>query len=274
MKFELKYFTGTGNSLKVINTFKEIFVENNHLVNVSSIKKGGQIVEADIIGFCFPVYAFGIPRICRNYLKELPKFKNEQKAFIIITAGDNDESGFSIFEGIKILKKKNCKIVYSAVVQMPINWTTSPEPPLPPTKEEAVLIIDKGVNQTRTLANDILKGIEKFHMFNFPKRYNKPKFYCDYLLFIYFGVSNLWRNFKVHSKCNGCSICSKICPTKSISIKENKPIWSATCEQCMRCVNFCPNGSIYQSFGGDTKGKNRYYEPSFNPLNERNPCRQ
>jgi len=61
MKIELRYFTGTGNSLKVLSTCKEVFLENNHSVNLSVIKIGEQVDSADIIGFCFPVYAFGIP---------------------------------------------------------------------------------------------------------------------------------------------------------------------------------------------------------------------
>ena len=40
----------------------------------------------------------------------------------------------------------------------------------------------------------------------------------------------------------------------------------ATCEQCMRCVNYCPKLAIFQKDEGGIKGKNIYYEPSFKPL--------
>jgi Pyruvate/2-oxoacid:ferredoxin oxidoreductase delta subunit/NAD(P)H-dependent FMN reductase len=266
MKIELRYFTGTGNSLKVFRTCHKVFIENKHSVNLSAIKTGEQINSSDIIGFCFPVYAFGIPRICRKYLNKLQRFENKQKAFVLVTAGDADESGFSINETTKILEKKNCSIVYTGVVQMPINWTTSPQPPFPPNKDEAKLIIEKGLNLTKSMTMEIIAGTSKFHMFNYPKRYNKLKFYSDYLLFKYLGISNLWRNFKVYESCTGCGICVKACPTASIKIVDKKPLWSSTCEQCMRCVNYCPNEAIYQTMGGDTKGKNKYLEPSFNPI--------
>lgn len=266
MKVELKYFTGTGNSLKVLSTCQDVFIENNHSVNISAIKTDEQIDPADLLGFCFPVYAFGIPRICRKYLNKLLPFKNKQKAFVLVTAGDADESGFSIREATKILEKKNCTIIYTGVVQMPINWTTSPQPPFPPNVEEAKLIIEKGVSLTKTITLDIIAGISKFHQFNYPKRYKKLKFYSDYFLFKYLGISNLWRNFKVYESCTGCGICTRICPTSSIKIIDKKPIWTSTCEQCMRCVNYCPSESIYQTMGGDTKGKNKYLEPSFKPI--------
>ncbi|MBN2571658.1 MAG: EFR1 family ferrodoxin [Ignavibacteriales bacterium] len=266
MKIELRYFTGTGNSLKILDTCKEIFVQNNHETTISEINfNETNLNKSDILGFCFPVYAFGIPRICRKYLKSIQKFNIRQKVFVLITAGDSDESGFSISECVKILQKKNCDIVYSGVIQMPINWTTSPIPPFPPSREEAIEIIKVGVEQAKRITHEILNGIKKYHVFNYPKRFTKIHFYKDYWLFKYMGLQNLWRTFKVYDTCNGCQLCSKICPTKSIRIEDGKPVWTSTCEQCMRCVNFCPKESIFQSMGGETKGKNKYHEPDFKP---------
>jgi Pyruvate/2-oxoacid:ferredoxin oxidoreductase delta subunit/flavodoxin len=266
MKIDLKYFTGTGNSLKIANSCREIFMQFNHETTISEINsENTNLIGSDLLGFFFPVYAFGIPRICRKYLKTIQKFNSRQNVFVLITAGDSDESGFSLKECEQILKKKNCDIVYSGVIQMPINWTTSPVPPFPPSKEEAFAIIKAGVEQAKSITHDILNGTNKYHIFNYPKRYTVIRFYKDYWLFKLIGIQNLWRTFKVYDTCNGCQLCSKICPTKSIKIEEKKPVWTSTCEQCMRCVNFCPNESIYQSMGGGTKGKNRYYEPSFKP---------
>jgi hypothetical protein len=73
MNVELKYFSGTGNSYKILDTCKEIFIQNGNKATLSSITDKSNINEdADLIGFCFPVYAFGIPRICRKYLLNLP----------------------------------------------------------------------------------------------------------------------------------------------------------------------------------------------------------
>lgn len=266
MRFELRYFTGTGNSLKILKTCQEVFLEAGNSAEISEINLAEtKIKEADIIGFCFPVYAFGIPRICRKYLGRIDRFANTQKAFVIITAGDSKQSGFSVIECGRILKKKNCEIIYSGVVQMPINWITSPVPPFPPSKEEAVEIIRRGVEQAKGMAHDIISGIRHLHVFTYPTRYTKFRFLKDYLLFRYLGVQNLWRTFKTYDSCNGCQICAMICPTESIRIIEKRPVWTSTCEQCMRCVNCCPQESIYQTMGGDTMGKERYCEPDFNP---------
>lgn len=266
MRFELRYFTGTGNSLKILKTCQEVFLEADHKAAISEINLSEtKINEADIIGFCLPVYAFGIPRICREYFHRIKRFEKKQKAFVIITAGDSKESGFSVVECERLLVKKNCEIIYSGVVQMPINWITSPVPPFPPSREEALEIIIRGREQAKRMAHDIISSISHLHIFAYPTRYTKFRFYKDYWLFRYLGIQNLWRTFKTYDTCNDCQICAMICPTRSIRIIGKRPVWSSTCEQCMRCVNFCPRESIYQTMGGDTKGKSRYYEPDFHP---------
>jgi len=264
MKVLLKYFSGTGNSYRILNECKEIFIQNGYEADFSSITEEPGINEkADLIGFCFPVYAFAIPRICRNYLLNLPKFTNPIKTFILITAGDEDESGFSIPESTKILSNKNLNVIYSEVIHMPSNWTVSMNPP---PKEEALKIIESGVKQVSQVTKDIMDNIKNFHQFNYPANYTKFGFYKDYYLFKWLGVSNLWRNFRTDETCNSCEICAKICPTNSIEMMDDKPSWSKTCEQCMRCVNFCPKQAIFQKGEGSVKGRNIYHEAGFKPL--------
>ncbi len=264
MNVELKYFSGTGNSYKIIDTCKEIFIQNGNKVTLSSITDKSNINEdADLIGFCFPVYAFGIPRICRNYLLNLPIFKSPINTFILITAGNLDESGFSVEESTKILKRKGLNVTYSKVIQMPINWTVLMNPP---SKEEAQSIINTGVFKTRQIAQNIIDGVLHHHAFNYPSTYSKFGFYKDYYVFKWLGVSNLWRNYRTDETCDSCGLCEKICPTNSIQIVDNKPKWLKTCEQCMRCVNYCPKQAIFQTGEGSIKGKNIYFEPSFKPL--------
>ncbi len=120
MNIELEYFTGTGNSKRVLETCRDVFVSNGHSVRISEIAfDETNLPNSDLLGFCFPVYAFGIPRICRKYKKALNRFVTPQKVFVLITAGDSDESGFAASECEKILRKKNCEIIYTRVIQMP-----------------------------------------------------------------------------------------------------------------------------------------------------------
>jgi len=136
----------------------------------------------------------------------------------------------------------------------------------PPSKREAQAIIDKGIQHAREIGNDIINGIHKYHQFNIPKNYGRFGLYKEYYLFKYLGIQNSWRIFKVYDNSKGCGLCKKICPTGSIRMVNNLPVWSSSCEQCMRCVNYCPNEAIYQSMGGGTSGRNKYHVPDFKPL--------
>ena len=62
------------------------------------------------------------------------------------------------------------------------------------------------------------------------------------------------RSFSSNEKCNGCGICSKVCPVSNIRITDNKPVWRNHCETCLACHNWCPNKAIQ---GG--VGANDYY---------------
>ena len=264
MNITLKYFSGTGNSFRIINECKKIFIDKGNNVELDSITENVELnIETHMLGFCFPVYAFDIPRICSNYLKNLPKSKERIKAFVLITAGDPEEAGFSFERCKKILSKKNIEVIYSDVIHMPANWTVAMNPP---SMNEAINIIAAGVKKTHKILEDILNNKMFHHKFNYPPRYSKFGFYKDYFLFKWMGLSYFWRTFQCDESCNACGICEKMCPTKSIKMIDNKPQWAKTCEQCMRCVNYCPKQAIFQKHEGSIKGKNTYHEPSFKPL--------
>jgi ferredoxin len=264
MNIELVYFSGTGNSWKILDTIGRTFEKNGHNVTTSPMKVGTQFsVDAGLIGICCPVYAFGMPRIVRKYLNDLAVETSSRKAIVVVTAGKKEESGFTIGEISRILRRKMFTIVYSEVVEMPANWTTYMNPP---TAEAAISILEKGQNEAQIIAENILQGNEYHHCQNIPPNYGRWGLYREYALFRFLGIHQLWRSFKTYDTCNGCGKCAKSCPTQSIQLQNNVPHWSATCEQCMRCVNFCPNKAIYQSMGGDTATRNQYHEPDFKPI--------
>jgi hypothetical protein len=163
MKIGLRYFTGTGNSWKVMDTCKSIFQMDGHQVEMQEITSESGVPLTDILGFCFPVYASGIPGICRNYLQSIKQFETKQKVFVLIVGGDADESGYAINECKRILNSKNCEIFYSDIIQMPINGTTSPKTPFPPSKDEAKRNIERGVIQAKISAVEIIIRIHKNH---------------------------------------------------------------------------------------------------------------
>lgn len=263
-QISLEYFTGTGNSLRVLEICKGIFEQNDFLVKISSITDENNISDdCDLKGFCFPVYAFGLPRISKDYLNNLPKQTANKKVFLLVTCGDPDEVGFALKDGMKILKKKNYNVIYSDAVHMPANWITFINPP---SKEEALLILDNGFKKSEQIVNNIIENKEYHRTFNIPKKYSKFHLYKEYYSFHKIGIYQMWRMFRTNEDCNTCGLCAKVCPTNSIVMVDDRPKWKSSCEQCMRCVNMCPQEAIFQTYGGNTAKKNRYMEPHFKPF--------
>ena len=265
MKIGLRYFTGTGNAWKILDTCKETFIEAGHQVNMSKLDPGECRLDADLIGFAFPVYAFGMPRIVRRYLRSIGKFPKKQKVFFIVTPGDVTGSSSTCKKCENILKRKNCDVVYSDVIKMPNNWITFSHTG---SSEDNQAIIEKGVERAKSISKDISDN--KISTFNVKQIPGVLRALGDVIniLFRNVGVKAMKRWFRVYESCNGCGLCAKACPTKTIVMLKGKPKWAFnTCEQCMRCVHICPQESIYQ-FPAGTKGKSRYMEPDFKPLEQ------
>ncbi len=51
-------------------------------------------------------------------------------------------------------------------------------------------------------------------------------------------------SFSANEFCNGCGICSEVCPVNNIKIVDKKPVWLNQCENCLACYNWCPNKAI------------------------------
>lgn len=263
-KIELKYFTGTGNSLHVLNMMKNEFQKNNYDIDLTSITVDKDLnYDCELAGFCFPVYAYGLPRICLAYLNSLAVQKSSNKVFLIVTAGNPDEIGYALEDGKEILQKKNIEVVYSDAIQMPSNWIPFMETP---PKSQAQSVIEKGTKKAIKIANNLMNGTSYHHEFHIPKSMSRRGFLFEYHSFHKLGIYYMWRMFRTYENCNSCGSCVKVCPTNSIALKESKPRWKSSCEQCMRCVNYCKQKAIYQIFGGQTNGKDRYLEPHFKPL--------
>ena len=65
--------------------------------------------------------------------------------------------------------------------------------------------------------------------------------------------------FYADENCNTCGICEKICPVDNIRLVDVRPQWQHKCQQCLSCINLCPENSI--QYGKKTIGIERYCHP-------------
>lgn len=87
-----------------------------------------------------------------------------------------------------------------------------------------------------------------------------PSFKTGTIGFLFNKFERNPKSFSVSSTCTSCGICEKVCPTKTIQLKDSLPTWNGDCAQCLACINYCPVKAI--NYGDKTKNKGRYTNPN------------
>lgn len=85
MSTQLFYFSGTGNSLELARDIARN-LDDTELVSITTVTAETIDINADVVGFMFPVYAWGVPRIMVDFIKRL-KFKGNEYVFAAVTCG-------------------------------------------------------------------------------------------------------------------------------------------------------------------------------------------
>jgi ferredoxin len=67
------------------------------------------------------------------------------------------------------------------------------------------------------------------------------------------------QSYTVSNDCTSCSICQSVCPVGNIELKDGKPTFGGKCEQCMACIQWCPQKVI--NYQGKTQNRKRYHHP-------------
>ena len=119
MNTQIFYFSGTGNSLSIAQKLSERLPNSEVVPIVSSYKNGVKEIDAETVGFIFPVHAFSLPKLVEEFIKSL-SFKTDTYIFAMATRGG---SCCRVFEEInKILSQKGFSLHSYSFVEMPNNY--------------------------------------------------------------------------------------------------------------------------------------------------------
>lgn len=240
MKVAIFYFSGTGNTEKVVRKWKESSELFGVSIDLFKIEKDdfdfSRISEYDKIGFAYPIHAFNAPENVWKYAKKFPKIENSKKVFVIMVSGEymtiNHSSSKKL---LRILKRRNYVLESDYHYIMPYNMifrhTEARATRMYETMNKLVPIDVK-----EYLVDNKLHLIKKHHFVG----------WFIFLLRIeqwFSGVNG--RLFKVNKKkCIKCMKCVNNCPVKNIEYVNGKFKFHGNCLLCTRCSFNCPTDAF------------------------------
>lgn len=237
------YFSATGNSLSAARR-----IASRLDAKVIPITKETSLdCSADQIGFVFPDYFMGIPKIVSDFLSRIEVTHKDPYIYAVITSGGSPGGAMNQLQSI--LSKRSLHLSYGKAITMVGNYV-----PMYDIKPEATReILHKADGICDEIASSVLYGQRITIKPSFP--FLSKMVYSMYLKKTGEGD----RNFVVEDSCTGCGICASVCPQKNITITDKKPVFNHDCTHCLACMHWCPSESI--QYGKKSKMHKRYHHP-------------
>ncbi len=240
------YFSGTGNSLKVAKDIaKEM--QNCEIVSMGSSEHYDLQAGYKTIGFVYPTYFRGEPHKVHEFILNLNLKDNSNAYYYAVTTCGRYE-GNALIHIKHLLKRKNITLHYAKMLDMFSNYVVAYD--MRTTIEE----------ETQQSQKDLVKIIQSIKN----KETNKlpitePLQEIAYRILIKLAP-NMDKNYNVSNDCTGCGICKKVCPVGNIDLDDNnRPYFNHHCEQCVACIQYCPNRAI--NYKNKTQSRGRYTYP-------------
>jgi NAD-dependent dihydropyrimidine dehydrogenase PreA subunit/flavodoxin len=225
---QIFYFTGTGNSLYIA---KSIGGEIHSIPRL--LREGKREFSDDTIGFVFPCYFSGLPRMVIDFILQ-SKFQADYY-FAVMTYGSYAGSGLKHIEEIgqkvgiqfnytnEILMIDNYLPMFDIQVQLQKETKKNIEGSLRKIVQD--IQARKSLLTRKGMASSILSRMTH-HVYNSKM------------------IDSGDKKFIIQDSCNGCKICEKVCPKNNIVV-ERKPQFLHTCDSCYACIHHCPQNALH-----------------------------
>ena len=213
-------FSGTGNSYWIAKEIGKYFSVKPELITRFS-EPSTIVAEDEQIGIIAPVYLNDIPCVMKEFLLRLSFGSSTPYIFSVLSSGSGkNKNGF---QNISIaLAQHHAQLSLAHDIMMPSSF-----------QERADM--DMVLGEAPKKVAQICKAIdEKQRNYTLKGRTVLPKNFTK-LSFLYKSLTHM----TVTDQCNGCGLCSKLCPTNNIVIENSKAIHGNNCIACVACAGWC-----------------------------------
>ena len=237
MRFLAIYFTGTGNSKRVIDVIGHSLSSFGHTLEAIDVTKDEvrHIDSYDGLIISYPIYGFNAPKPIIAYVKKMAKATVRKPCLIMKQSGEhlfwNNASSLYL---TSLLKKRNIAVTNEYHYLMPYSFIFR-------HSDYMAYRMNNVMEQLVPLdLNDFFNGQEA-HM----KRFFMDRLFAWVLRIQWWGGRFNGRFYKVEKKkCINCLKCIKECPSHNIYVKDGKIKLKGACLMCQRCIMYCPKHAI------------------------------
>lgn len=252
------YFSSTGNTRWAARKISEALGET--LVSIPEALCGDCSYEIDpgeTLGICFPVHAWRIPKIVREFLSRLSlkDIATDTYAFALMTAGDDTGECLRLIR--EALAAKGLRLQAAMSLIMPESYVGLPMMDVDkPTREQEKKAESKALLESWT---EDLRQRRPVITHICESRW--PKINTRILGALFDRLLITDRPFHaVAGRCIKCGKCASVCPVSDIDGGRGKiPVWkhNGRCLTCFSCYHHCPTHAI--EYGLRTAHKGQYY---------------
>jgi ferredoxin len=249
MKTDLFYYTGTGNSLWTARTLaKEL--GDAEVIPLARCSEPPVKSRADAVGIVFPVHIWGPPRRVLAFADALAPDPSRYHFAVALNAG---QVAAALVQLKKRMDARGLPLGSGFEVAMPSNYIPWGGPGPEAKRLRLIAAAREKIGRIAAVVGARAKQpVEKGPLW-------QNVLFTGLNRLAFSHVPAMDKSFWVDSKCIACGICRDVCSCGNIEMREGKPVWLHRCEQCLACIQWCPQEAI--QFGKRTPGYERYRHP-------------
>ena len=242
------YFSGTGNSKYVAKRIADAL--GDEIVNLNARIKASDtspVKTDERLIIVTPTYAWRIPRVVRDWLRNT-ELRGAKQVWFVMTCGG--EIGNADKYNRELCAEKAISCMGTAQIVMPENYIAMFSAPQAEKARQIIAQAEPSIDRA-------IAAIQRNQPFA-PTRNNLyDRFMSGPVNPIFYKFFVKANAFTASSACIGCGQCVKSCPMNNVAIKDGKPFWGRNCTHCMACICYCPVSAI--EYGKKSVGQPRYH---------------